>query len=252
MAFVKKEWMEQIRTGRFLILLIVFVLFGILSPALAKMTPWLFEMMQESMQEQGIVVQETAVTALTSWQQFYKNVSVMLLVLVAMSSGVLTGEYQKGTLITIVTRGLPRWMVVIGKTLVQILCWSIYYWGAFGITLAYTVYFWDNKIAEHWLFAGFCVYLTALWLLALIMLGSVLFRNNMGVMLFTGAIVMVCYLVGMVPDAAVWLPTRLLSSGELLNGAMKVSDFTKAAWMCVGTGVLSEVLAVAGFNKKRL
>lgn len=252
MAFVKKEWMEQIRTGKFLILLIIFILFGILSPALAKMTPWLFEMMQESMQEQGIVVQEAVVTALTSWQQFYKNISMMLLVLVAMSAGVLTGEYQKGTLVTIVTRGLPRWMVIAGKSLVQIVCWTIYYWSAFGITFAYTVYFWDNGIVKHWLFAGFCVYLMGLWLLGIMMLGSVLFTNNMGVMLFTGAVVLICYLVGMVPDAAVWLPTRLLSAGNLLDGSMKMSEFAKAAWVSVGTGILGELLAVVRFNKKCL
>ena len=252
MAFVKKEWMEQLRTGRFLLLLIVFLLFGILSPALAKLTPLLYEMMQESMQEQGLVLQSVTVTALTSWQQFYKNISMMLLVLVAMSSGVLTGEYQKGTLIIVLTRGLPRWMVIAGKMLVQMVCWTIYYWSAFGITLAYTVYFWDNGIAKHWLFAGFGIYLVGLWLLGLLMLGSVLLRNNMGVMLFTGAVVMVCYLAGMVPDIAGWLPTRLLASGTLLNGVVKMDEFAKAAWVCAGTGVLCVGLAAAGFNKKRL
>lgn len=252
MAFIKKEWMEQVRTGKFLILFIIFVLFGILSPALAKLTPLFYEMLQESMQEQGLMVAEVTVTALTSWQQFYKNIGMMLLVLVAMTSGVLTGEYQKGTLITIVTRGLPRWMVVAGKAFVQIACWTIYYWSSFGITLAYTMYFWDNTVAKHWLFAGFCVYLMGVWLISLLMLGSVFFTNNMGVMLFTGAVVMVCYLAGMIPDAAEWLPTRLLDAGNLLNEAMKMKEFVKAAWVTGGTAILSLVMAAAGFTRKRL
>ena len=34
-AFLKKEWMEWWRTGRFMVLLLIFVLFGIMNPAMA-------------------------------------------------------------------------------------------------------------------------------------------------------------------------------------------------------------------------
>ena len=44
-AFMKKEWMEWNRTGRALILLLVFALFGIMNPAFAKLTPWMMEML---------------------------------------------------------------------------------------------------------------------------------------------------------------------------------------------------------------
>lgn len=36
MAFMKKEFLEQLRTGRVILLLILFCLFGILNPATAK------------------------------------------------------------------------------------------------------------------------------------------------------------------------------------------------------------------------
>ena len=49
MAFLKKKWMELCRTGRLLILLLIFILFGILNPALAKLTPWLMETLSESL-----------------------------------------------------------------------------------------------------------------------------------------------------------------------------------------------------------
>ena len=36
-AFLKKEWMEWKRTGRMAVLLLVFLLLGIMNPALAKL-----------------------------------------------------------------------------------------------------------------------------------------------------------------------------------------------------------------------
>ena len=55
-AFLRKEWMEMTRTGRLLILTVIFLLFGIMNPAIAKLTPWLMDMMKESIAESGLNV----------------------------------------------------------------------------------------------------------------------------------------------------------------------------------------------------
>lgn len=39
LAFVKKELLEQVRTYKLLILLLVFFIFGMLSPLMAKLMP---------------------------------------------------------------------------------------------------------------------------------------------------------------------------------------------------------------------
>ncbi len=72
-AFLRKEWMEWSRTGRLLILALVFTVFGIMNPALAKMTPWLMETLSDSLVDTGITTAEVTVTAMMSWSQFYKN-----------------------------------------------------------------------------------------------------------------------------------------------------------------------------------
>ena len=107
-AFLKKEWMEWWRTGRFMVLLLIFVLFGIMNPAMAKLTPWLMETMSESLADAGFVTTAVSVDAMTSWVQFYKNIPVALIVFVLISSGNFTAEYEKGTLIPVVTRGLEN------------------------------------------------------------------------------------------------------------------------------------------------
>ena len=55
-AFIKKEFLEQVRSGRFMILGILFCLFGIMNPATAKMLPWLFEIMSEQLAENGMLI----------------------------------------------------------------------------------------------------------------------------------------------------------------------------------------------------
>ena len=145
-AFTKKEFLELIRTGKIYILLIIFVIFGIMNPAIAKLTPWMFDMLADTMKEQGIIIKDVAVTAMTSWEQYYKNMSMQFIVLVIMFCGILTSEYQKGTLINMLTKGLPRWKVILAKSITLFISWSICYWLTFGITTLQTTSFFQQWV----------------------------------------------------------------------------------------------------------
>ena len=65
LAFTRKELLAQFRTGKVTILGILFVLFGIMNPAIAKLTPWLMEMMADSLAESGMIITDITVTANT-------------------------------------------------------------------------------------------------------------------------------------------------------------------------------------------
>lgn len=251
-AFIRKEWMEQIRSGRLYILLIVFALFGILNPAMAKLTPWLYEMMSETMNEQGLIVQEVEVTALTSWAQYYKNISMMLIVMVIMFSGTLTSEYQKGTLINMLTKGLSRWKVIVAKLFIQFLVWSISYWTSYGITYIYTEYYWDNSLAKDCFMAALWAYFMGIWLITLIFLGSAMFENNISVLLFVGVIFAMCYFLSMIPDLANFMPTRLLEVGNILTGKAVPKDFVESIIVSGITGGLAVVISILSFNRKHM
>lgn len=102
-AFLKKEWMELCRSGRLLVLLLIFLLFGIMNPALAKMTPWLMETLSDSLADTGLTVSKVTIDAMDSWVQFYKNIPAGMVIVILFCSSSFTGEYQKGTLIPVVT-----------------------------------------------------------------------------------------------------------------------------------------------------
>ena len=251
-AFLRKEGMELIRTGKIWILLIIFILFGIMNPAIAKLTPWMVETMSDSLAESGMVLTEVKVNAMTSWIQFYKNISIALIIFALMLSGILTTEYQKGTLVNMLTKGLIRWKVVGAKSIASIGLWTVCYWLCYGITYGYNMYFWNNGIASHVAFAAFCVYLLGIWVMLLILLISTLLNTASGVLAVTGVAVIASYVAGMFGKIGEYLPIRLLSAGNLLAGSMSPEDFWKAIAVALASGVVFFVLSVACFNRKNI
>ena len=85
-AFVKKESLELIRSGKLVLLVIISCLFGIMNPFIAKITPWLMEMMSDQLAESGMSITTIKVDAITSWTQFYKNVPLLLIIFVIIMS----------------------------------------------------------------------------------------------------------------------------------------------------------------------
>ena len=82
LAFMKKEYLEAARTGKLLILILLFVLFGIMNPAVAKLTPWMMEMLSDTIAESGLIVTNIQVDAMASWTQFFKNIPMALIAFV--------------------------------------------------------------------------------------------------------------------------------------------------------------------------
>lgn len=251
-AFTKKEWMEQVRSGRLVILLILFVLFGIMNPAVAKLTPWMLEMMAETLEESGMVVTTVTVDALTSWIQFFKNIPMALIVFVLMESSIFTKEYQSGTLVLALTKGLERYKVILAKTMVLTVFWSVGYWICFGITYGYNAYFWDNGIAQNLLFSVVCWWLFGLFVVTLMVLFSVMSEGNTGVLLGTGSVVLVMYLLTLLPKVKLFSPAKLMGSGALLTGAEDTAGYVKAIIITVVFCVGCVTASIPVQNKRRI
>lgn len=153
-AFVKKETTEQFRSGKLIILVILFILFGIMNPAVAKLTPWLVEVLADSLAESGMIVTSVSVSTMDSWVQFFKNIPLALVAFVLLESSIFTKEYQTGTLVLSLTKGLESYKVVVSKTVVLAVLWTVGYWLCFGITCGYNAYFWDNSVAQNLIFSA--------------------------------------------------------------------------------------------------
>ena len=251
-AFTKKEITEQMRTGKVLFLGILFILFGIMNPAVAKLTPWLMEMMADSLAESGMIITQVSVTALDSWMQFYKNIPIALIAFVLLEAGIFTKEYRSGTLVLSLTKGLKRRDVVLSKSLTLILLWTVSYWLYFGVTYAYTVYYWDNSVVSYLMPSVVLWWVFGLWILSLMVFFSTLCSSNTGVLVGTGGVAFGFYLLSIIPKVAKYLPTLLADGNSLIYGQKEPGEYLTALIVTAVTGLALFGVSFPLFNKKQL
>lgn len=251
-AFFKKELLELTRTGKLYLLLLFFLLVGIMSPALAKLLPWLVSLFSAELEESGMILTEMNVDALTSWTQYYKNLPLVMILFVVIFGGIFTLEYQRGTLVNMLTKGLDRWKILFAKTGIMLAVWTAGYAVCCGVSFGYTVYFWDNSILSHLGLGLLLPYLFGIWLISLIVLFSVLSAANTAVILCVGAVTAAGYLLQMIPAVSKYVPLRLMSALELISGAAVPSDYGAAALITLLLSAGALILSVVLFNRKTI
>ena len=252
LAFFKKELMESARSGKLMILGILFFAFGVMNPAIAKLTPWLLDVLSESLAESGMTVTAVTVDALTSWTQFFKNIPMALIAFVLLYGGIFTKEYESGTLILVLTKGLARSKVVLAKALVMLSVWTGGYWLCFAVTYAYNAYFWDNSIAVGLMPAALHWWLFGIFTVCLCVLFSVLSKNSAGVLLGTGGAVALSYVLEFFPKIAKALPTALMQSAALMIGAQEAGEYTGAVVLTSLLCIACLAVSIPIMNKKQL
>lgn len=250
-AFTQKEFLELFRTGRFLVLAIIFLLFGIMSPAIAKLTPWMMELFSESLAESGMAITEVRVDVMTSWAQFYKNIPIAMIIFFILFSNILTGEYQKGTLTNMLTKGLSRWKVLAAKGFTVLLLWTICFWLCFGVTYAYNEYFWGNGSVPYLFLSGLCIWLLGVWLISLLLLASSIFRTGSAVLLAGGGVFLLSYLLGILPALSRWTPIYLFAASGLQAGASP-SEFLPAAAVTVLLSAAAAAASIPALARQNL
>ena len=251
-AFTKKEFAEHLRSGRLVILGILFLLFGIMNPAVAKLTPWLIEIMAESFAESGFIVTDVAVSAMDSWVQFFKNIPMALIAFVLLEGGIFSKEYMSGTLILALTKGLERYKVILAKCTVLFTLWSFGYWICFATTYAYNAYFWDNSVAKNLFASVLAWWLFGIFVISLLVFFSVASTSSGVTLLGIGAVVFVSFALGFIPKLSEYLPTRLTDGNSLIYGLADINSYVASAVITLTLSIALLLLSIPVLNKKRL
>lgn len=247
-AFVKKEFTENIKNYRFFILLSVFLIFGIMSAFLAKFTPEILSALAADME----MTSEPA--PLDAWKQFYKNISgVGFSAFIILFGSCLSTEYSKGTLVLMVTKGLSRKAVILAKYTAAAALMTISYWIGYAGAYGYTALLWNDANLSNVALAAFSLWITGFLYLSILMIGCVIFKQTFTSILFTGGIVALISLLGMIEPIAKFNPFILTSKNvDLISGKAVPADFMIPAFISVIFSLLGLLTAIRLFNKKQL
>ena len=177
---------------------------------------------------------------------------MVLIAFVLLESSIFTKEYQTGTLVLSLTKGLKRYKVVVSKTAVLTVLWTFGYWLCFGITYGYNAYFWDNAVAQNLMFSVVCWWLFGLWVIGLMILFSAIANSNTGVLMGTGGAVLASYLLGLIPKLSEYLPTLLTDGNSLIYGVAEAETYAMAIVIVAVMFVVCFFGGIATFNKKQI
>ncbi len=234
-TLLKKELLESWRTYRAVVLGVVFVVFGILSPAAARYMPDIFAAMD---MQQGVVIQLPPPTVADANVQFVKNMSqIGAIVVILIAMGVVSRERDKGTVAFTLSKPVPRGAFLLAKALaLVVVTWA-------SLALAALAHWYYTQLLLGPLPLGDCaamaaltgVYLTAL--LGITFLGSTLTKSlAVSAAVGFGGYLLIS-LLGSIPRLAPYLPGDLLGRALAAgNGALQM------AW----GGLVSAVVIAVG------
>ncbi len=233
---------------RFLILFTVFLTFGIMSAFLAKFMPEILSALAADMEMTSEPV------ALDAWKQFYKNISgVGFSAFIILFGSCLSNEYSKGTLVLMVTKGLSRKAVILAKYTVAAALMTISYWIGYAATYGYTALLWNDNRLSNVAFAAVSLWIVGFLYLSILMIGCVIFRQTFTSILFTGGIVAIISLLGMIEPIAKFNPFILTSKNiDLISGEAVPAEFMIPAVISIALSILGVLIAIRLFNKKQL
>jgi len=250
LAFLKKEIYEYTKTYKLFIMLMVFAVFGITNPLIAKLLPEILGILITD----GIIITLPEPTAYDAWTQFFKNATQMgLLVMVILFSSVLSSELLKGTLINLLTKGLARTAVILSKYTCMVLVWTMSIVLCFGLTYGYTLYFFPKDETSNLLFSVFCLWFFGLFLLAALLFSATLTRSSYGCLLITGAVVVICMILNIIPTVHRYNPISLITDNMgLIMNSVEVSSLYSTIMISCLLSLIFVFLSVVIFRKKQL
>ena len=250
--FLKKEFFELWRRGRLILFGVLFVFFGIEAPAIAKLTPYLFKMMSEDMEQQGLIVKEVTSTAASSYEQFFSNLLMILIVFIIVYAGSVTNEFSKGSAIPLLTKGLSRSALILSKLVCALLTWSAGLWLCFGITYGYTRYYWNDNSVQSVMPAVLLWWLFSVMVICVMFFFASFAKTHIQVMIGTGGIVFIMSMASIPELVKKYLPISITNSMDICTGKTSVTDILPAIIIACVITVLSAVFSVLLIRKRKI
>ena len=250
LSLLKKEAIEGARTKKMISTFTLFLFIGLISPLTAKLTP----MILQSIATGNIDINVAPPSEIDSWTQFFKNISqIGMFGLAIILSTQMANEFQKGTLINLLSKGLPRYQVVLSKIFYNFILWFIAYFCSFILTYFYTKYFFGISFPiRNILMAALLPFVFGLFLISLETLAGVISGNVIGTLILTSAGIVIQLILSIRDEIVKYMPIALIGKPVNLIKGIGYDDY----YVPIITGsillILCIVISIAVINKKQI
>ena len=250
LSLLKKEAIEGARTKKMISTFILFLFIGLISPLTAKLTP----MILQSIATGNIDINVAPPSEIDSWTQFFKNISqIGMFGLAIILSTQMANEFQKGTLINLLSKGLPRYQVVLSKIFYNFILWFLAYFCSFILTYFYTKYFFGISFPiRNILMAALLPFIFGLFLISLEILAGVISGNVIGTLILTTGGIVIQLILSIRDEIVKYMPIALIGKPVNLIKGIGYDDY----YVPIITGsillILCIVISIAVINKKQI
>lgn len=236
----KKELLEQQRTNRLLITVVVLTALGMLSPLLAKFMPELFTMIPGAEQIASILPAPTVNDAVA---QYIKNITQFgILLAVLFGMGAVAGEKEKGTAAMVLSKPLGRGNFIWAKFLAVAFTFTL---GLAASTLAgycYTIFLfeplsWGSYLAMNVLILEYMLFYSAVTLFF-----STLTRTQFVAAGGAAGVLILSGILGSLPTYGKYSPDAVVGMAAKVGLGQAVDNW----WgLGVGIGLIAAALVAA-------
>jgi ABC-2 type transport system permease protein len=244
----RKELMFQWRTKRVLMVVAIFLVFGMLSPLVAKFTPELISSLEETAAFAELIPEPSVVDAIGQYLSNLTQFGFILVILLGMNA--VAGEKEKGTAAMVLSKPIPRWSFIASKFLAQGLVYLL------AITLAglaayfYTFYLFESLPALGFALANFFLFVWLMVFAAVTLLGSSIGKTTAtaaGISALGGIILLAA---GAVPRYGVLAPSGLTNWARAMSLDIDGAVNGGALAMALGLILLMLVASIAAVEEQ--
>ena len=246
---LEKELLEQRRTRKFMIALVVLVLFGMTSPLMAKMMPQIMSLVPGAEAYSFLIPTPTINDAVT---QYIKNISQFgILLALVFTMGAVAVEKDKGTAAMMLSKPMSRGAFILAKFSALSLTFAIAVVLA-GICCYYYTYFLFGELNPvNWLILNGLILLYLLVYVAITLFFSTLTRTQyVAIGLSFGALIVLGILGGL-PGLGSSFPDALIGNAALIMMGQAATSWT-GLWVSLGLIAVSLTGACLAFAKQEL
>ncbi len=211
---LRKEGLYQWRSKRAMIVWAVFLVFGMMSPLIAKFTPQLLRNLEGAEQIAELIPEPSTVDAVGQFVQNLTQFGFILVILLGM--GAIANEKEKGTAAMVLSKPLPRWAFVVSKYVSQSIVYLIGFLLALIAAFYYTQYLFGGLDPIGFTAASGLLLLWILVFASVTLLGSAIGRTTAiaaGIALLGSIILLI---IGVIPNYGALAPAGLINwAGQL-------------------------------------